>query len=243
MPNTRKSALERTSNPAAAAPIQRRTLQDGVYLKLRDALMCGEFAPGERLPAGAIAAAYGTSIMPVREAFRRLTSEGALEPLSTGATRVPTVDAGRLRDLTELRLNLEGLAARKAAARVTPAECESLKQLNLIAQQALDAGDTLAEARANEQFHFALYRTAGSPELLRMIEQLWLKVGPYLAWVLKHGKWPARRQGARTLRHHREILAALHRRDGRAAEAALRKDLSQAAAALLEHMRMGAASD
>ncbi len=227
----------RTGVVRPSTPITRKTLQDGIYLALRDALMCGEFGPGERLTVTRVANTYGTSIMPVREAMRRLTSEGALESLSTGATRVPVIDSERLQELTELRLNLEGLASRKAATRVTGADCRVLEQLNADVLRAFDAADTLAEAKANEQFHFAIYRLSGSQELVRMIEQLWLKVGPYLAWVLKQGQWPTRPAGRRAFRHHADILAALRRNDEQAAEVALRADLSMAAEVLLRQSR------
>jgi DNA-binding GntR family transcriptional regulator len=221
------------------APIRlvRRTLQDNVYDYLREALMAGQYAPGERLTARGVAAALGTSVMPVREAFRRLTSEGALEPLSTGATRVPIFDLRKLQDLTEIRLTVEGLAARRAAQRITDQELEEIEQLNAELLRAAVRNDRGAEARINEQFHFHLYRAAQSSELLRIIEHLWLQVGPYLAWLLKQGHWPARVRGARGFRHHKDILQGLRRHDPEQTEAALRADLLTAADVLAEHAR------
>jgi DNA-binding GntR family transcriptional regulator len=90
----------------------RRTLQDNVYDYLREGLMAGEFAPGERLTVRGIAGTIGVSVMPVREAFRHLTSEGALQPLSTGAIRVPVFDLPKLQDIIEIRLNVGTREAR-----------------------------------------------------------------------------------------------------------------------------------
>lgn len=199
--------------------------------------MAGEFAPGERLTVRGVAAAIGTSVMPVREAFRRLTSEGALEPLSTGATRVPVFDLPKLQDLTEIRLSVEGLAARRAAHRITAEEFQTLEQCNLEVQRAIDSGNFAAEAQANEHFHFCIYRAARSAELLRIIEHLWLQIGPYLTWLLKQGNWPGRTRGMRAFRHHRDIMQALRRHDGEQAEAALRADLMTAAEVLMEQAR------
>jgi DNA-binding GntR family transcriptional regulator len=215
----------------------RRTLQDNVYDYLREGLMTGEFGPGEHLTVRGVAAAIGTSVMPVREAFRRLTSEGALEPLSTGATRVPVFDLLKLQDLTEIRLTVEGLAARRAATRMTAEEFSALEQCNLEVQRAVDTGSVAAEAKANEHFHFCIYRAARSAELLRIIEHLWLQIGPYLSWLLKQGRWPARSRGARAFRHHKDILLALRRHDADGAEAAIRTDLGSAASVLLEQSR------
>src|SRR5579864_1017285 len=92
---TSRGRTRGTNRPTASLPaiplvrLSRRTLQDNVYEYVRESLMGGQYAPGDRLTAREVASALGTSVMPVREAFRRLTSEGALEPQSTGATRVP----------------------------------------------------------------------------------------------------------------------------------------------------------
>jgi DNA-binding GntR family transcriptional regulator len=215
----------------------RRTLQDNVYDYLREALMAGEFAPGERLTVRGIAGTIGVSVMPVREAFRRLTSEGALQPLSTGAIRVPVFDLPKLQDITEIRLNVEGLAARRAANRMTAEEYRELEHCNLEVQLAIDAGDFAAEAKANEHFHFCIYRAAQSTELLRIIEHLWLQIGPYLSWLLKQGRWRARSRGPRAFRHHKNIVLALRRHDADQAEAAIRADLMTAAEMLMEQAR------
>lgn len=227
------AGMSRARQPAVAhsrPPFVRRTLQDNVYEYLREALMSGEYSPGQRLTVRGVAGALGTSVMPVREAFRRLTSEGAFEPLSTGATRVPVFDLPKLRDLTEIRLTVEGLAARRAAERLPAGEYRLLEQLNLEVLKAAAAGDRAGEARANERFHFGVYRAAQSTELLRIIEHLWLRIGPYLAWLLKQrGAWLKRPQGVRAFRHHKDILEALRRGDAERAERAIRADLMTAA--------------
>jgi DNA-binding GntR family transcriptional regulator len=237
-PRVSKIAAVQYAQRRATRPVLvRRTLQDNIYDYLRDGLMSGEYVPGERLTVRGVAARMGTSVMPVREAFRRLTSEGGLEPLSTGATRVPVFDRPKLQDLTEIRLVVEGLAARRAAHRITSQECVILEELNADVLRAAEHGDRAAEARANERFHFYVYRAAQSAELLRIIEHLWLQIGPCLAWVLKRNIWPPRTQrpGAR-FRCHRDLLLALRRHDAEQAEAAIRGDLTTAAAVLIEHV-------
>ena len=219
-------------------PLVRRTLQDNVYDYLREGLMTGEFGPGEHLTVRGVAAAIGTSVMPVREAFRRLTSEGALEPLSTGATRVPIFDLLKLQDLTEIRLIVEGLAARRAASRMTAEEFEELERCNIEVQRAIQSGSFVAEAKANEHFHFCVYRAAHSAELLRIIEHLWLQIGPYLSWLLKQGRWPKSSRGARAFRNHKDIVQALRHHDADGAETAVRTDLIVAADVLLEQSRL-----
>jgi len=218
--------------------LTRRTLQDNVYEYLREGLMAGEFGPGARLTVRGVAAAIGTSIMPVREAFRRLTSEGALEPLSTGATRVPVFDLSKLQDLYEIRINVEGLAARRAAHRVSEEDLKTLELHQAELQKALENNDRAAASKANEKFHFLIYRAAQSSELVRIIETLWLQVGPYLAWVLKQtDSQPVRGRDARAFRHHKDILQALRRHDADQAEEAIRSDLSMSVAFLVDNVR------
>ncbi len=215
----------------------RRTLQDNVYDYVREALMSGRFEPGARLTVRGVAGDSGTSVMPVREAFRRLTSEGALEPLSTGATRVPIFDLPKLQDLTEIRLTVEGLAARRAAHRIMPEELADLEQVNALVLKAAADDDRGAEARANEQFHFSVYRAARSAELLRIIEHLWLQMGPYLAWLRKQRPEPKRTRGTGAFRHHKDVLLALRRHDADQAESAIRADLMTAADMLGDYAR------
>jgi DNA-binding GntR family transcriptional regulator len=232
-------AARYASEPSARARprFTRRTLQHNVYDFLCDGLMSGEFAPGERLTVRGVAEWIGTSVMPVREAFKRLTSEGALEPLSTGATRVPVLEFGRLQDLYELRMMLEGLAARRAATRITDDEYEALGAANEDVLKAAAAGDITAESKANERFHFCIYRAARSDELLRVIKHLWLQMGPYLVWLLRQGRWPTDHHDRKAFRYHKDLLDALRRHDGARAETALRADLTTSAEILMEQAR------
>jgi DNA-binding GntR family transcriptional regulator len=220
----------RTQTAPSPAALTRRTLQDGVYLNLRDGIMSGEFPPGTRLTAREIAERMGTSVMPVREAFRRLTAQRALEPLSTGATRVPIIDSGKIAEIMEVRLEVEGLAVRRAATRISADQCRALISANSEMLAAIRRHDPQTEAMANEQFHFCIYRAAESEELLRVIEQLWMRIGPCLFALLQ----TERKAGEGRLRgvatHHSAMIEAMRKRDPDKAVAALRADLASAAA-------------
>jgi DNA-binding GntR family transcriptional regulator len=210
----------------SSSPIlTRQTLQDGIFLKLREALMSGQFVPGMRLTAREIAESMGTSVMPVREAFRRLTALGALEPLSTGATRVPLMDPGKIADIMEVRMQVEGLAARRAATRITAEQFRILGTANDDMLAAMRRKEPNAEARANEQFHFCIYSAAGSEELLRVIEHLWLRIGPYLFALLEEERKSGDSRTRRPATHHAAILEAMRLHDPDKAETALRADL------------------
>jgi DNA-binding GntR family transcriptional regulator len=224
------------------AAFTRRTLKDSVYDFLRDGLMSGDIAPGQRLTIRGIAQATGTSVMPVREAFRRLMSEGALEPLPSGAMRAPVLDVTRLQELIDIRLTVEGLAAREAAEQRTDAELALVERANDEMIAAVRSGDLSAEARANEAFHFAIYRAAHSPELVRIIEHLWLQAGPALAWATVDDRTTQRSQGLKSHSHHKSVVTALKRRDAAAAEQALRTDIATAGDILVERARRRSAA-
>ena len=233
----RRSQLSTPPVTPARPRMVRRTLQDNVYEYLREALMTGEYPPGQRLTVRGVAAEMGTSVMPVREAFRRLGSEGALEPLSSGAIRVPVYDFAKLQDLTEIRLTVEGLAARRAAKHMKAEEFDALESCTVEIERAVARADFAAEAKANEHFHFVIYRAARSVDLLRIIEHLWLQMGPYLAWLIRQRDMPSRSQGARAFRHHKAIVSGLRSRDADKTERALRADLNTATEVLLRHAR------
>jgi DNA-binding GntR family transcriptional regulator len=205
------------------ARIARETVQERVYAALRDQLMRGGFEPGQKLKIAELAAAFGTSAMPVREALNRLAVERALETLPSRTVRVPTLSMAALQDLREARFAVEGLAISRAAAQMTPDSLTTLKRF-IVAQTETDA-DHVSEGSAeqNRAFHFAIYRQAGSPVLLPIIESLWLQFGPYLRAASE------RFDGGdgRGTNHHCAILAALTNGDARAARSALEADIGR----------------
>jgi DNA-binding GntR family transcriptional regulator len=204
--------------------VARDTVQDRVYVALRDQLMRGGFEPGQKLKIADLAAAFGTSAMPVRDALNRLTVERALETLPSRTVRVPALSRDALQDLRETRFAIEGLAISRAAANVTPESLDLLRSL-IAAQTATDSEHISEEsAEQNRAFHFAIYRQSGSAVLMPIIESLWLQFGPYLREASE------RFDGGegRGTNFHLEILDALSRRDPVAARTALEADIGRA---------------
>src|SRR6476660_1582995 len=96
-------------------PLDRQTLGERAYARLADLLISGLLAPGEKLSLRAAADMLGVSIMPVREAVSRLVADKALEVTPNRAVRVPLMSAAQFRDLTKVRIVIEGHAAAQAA--------------------------------------------------------------------------------------------------------------------------------
>lgn len=117
-----------TGNPLAnISRIDTTPLHEKVYADLRLAIMRGEFAPSVPLTVRALAKAFGTSNMPVRDALGRLMVERAIEMPSSRAFRIPVMTHEQFMQLCAFRIVVEGYAAMQAAEHITPAEIEHIE--------------------------------------------------------------------------------------------------------------------
>lgn len=207
----------------------RETLGDRVAGELRALLIAGRLGPGDKLSLRKVAEALGVSMMPVREAVSRLAAEGALEVLPGRAVRVPVLTLSEFRELTRIRLVVEGFAAEEAARRVGPDDIERIAALEQAFQQAAgaDPPNSIGAVGTNRDLHFALYEVAGMPLLIDMIERLWLRAGPVLNLDMRIE--PRRLKGGSAVQAHAALIAALNAGDPAAARDALVADISSAA--------------
>lgn len=210
--------------PAAAATAALR-----VHARLRELLIAGMLEPGQKVSLRSVAAMLGVSVQPVREAVSRLVADRALVVLPNRAVRVPLLTLAQFRELTAIRLVVEGYAAERAARHRTPADLAAIRRHDVAfrreyARARPDAGRAIAH---NQALHFTVYRAAALGELLPIIEGLWLRIGPVLNFDLR-GEGSEVRIG-RSERCHARLVAAIGRRDGRGARAALSSDIAGAA--------------
>jgi DNA-binding GntR family transcriptional regulator len=158
---------------------------------------------------------------PVREAIRRLTAEGALEPQGNRRVTVPRLEPGVLDQLAFARLTIEPRLAELAAANLSPALIARLQGLDATVNDAIRGGDVTAYLTANHAFHFALYEASGAGVLLDMARSMWLRFGPSLRVV-------ATLAGASGLPdQHAEALAAMRAGDGARLARAVKDDIAQ----------------
>lgn len=210
-------------------PLTRQTLSSDVYRQLRDLLMNGKMMPGEQLSLRSIAAALGVSVMPVREAVHRLVAEQAIELTVNRALRVPVMTVSQFIEITNIRINLEGLAAANAA---TLHDENGIREIEALHEEfsreiSRKRPDESRLIVLNKQLHFAIYRQARMPVLMQMIESLWLRIGPILNYDLRSG---AARVTERVMaNHHNQMVSALMSRDAAASAAALGNDIQSAA--------------
>ena len=206
------------------APVRHRTMAAAALEQLRQAIILGELKPGEPLRLEDLARSLGMSISPIREAVRQLEALGLAEHVPHHGAKVMPLDIEELRELFSIRLALESMALRWAAARFTAADEEAagaaIEHLRE-ARARNDAGEAVA---AHAAFHFALYAAAGSSALIRTIRPAWESCERYRpALLLASGELPQRHEELDD-----ELLAACVAHDAGRAERALHEHLDLA---------------
>lgn len=157
---------------------EEETAQEWVYRALRFAIMSGQLQPSQALTIRQIAGILNVSAMPVREALKRLTAEGALTIKSNRRIIVPTLVPGRLAELIELRVELESFAAIRALPYINEDHIQRLEELNDIQNKAFEERNFQGIILGNQVFHRTLYTAHPHAVTMPMIEQVWLQIGP-----------------------------------------------------------------
>ena len=202
-----------------------------VHEWLRLQLMRSRFRPGEKLKLRNLAEELGVSPTPVREALGRLVSEGALEQVDHRSARVPVLSDERLREVCELRSDLEGKAAARAAELAGPADADRLAAIHGRMSAARVEGRGTEMLVENERFHMELCALARMPVLLRLVEGLWLQCGPLNA-ALSRMRFLHRPEE----HPHNEVIRGIRRGDGALARLAIQRDITVYADALIRQL-------
>jgi DNA-binding GntR family transcriptional regulator len=198
------------------APLQdagAATTADAAYLALRQGILQGDLAPGERLRSDALANDLKVSRTPVREALRKLEAEGLVARSGSGLI----VREFSERDLTELfyvREALEGMAARLAAENATPHEVAEIRELLDDMETVQQRGDIAALRPLTAEFHRLVGRAAHNGRLLQSLESLLEHTRQMQTSTLLHIEG----RPVAALKEHGELLAAIEVRDADNAE-------------------------
>jgi DNA-binding GntR family transcriptional regulator len=181
---------------------------DMVAALIRELIITGELTAGQQLRQRDLAQRFGVSQTPVREAMRRLESEGLVIGDTHRGFTVVMPDDGPIEENFQIRAALESLGASLAARKIDKAGLADLQQLNR-RMQAM-AEDDPHYAELNREFHFTLYQYSRSPLLMSLMRLLWASL---------HGGPRVRRTHAESARQHDAILDALRAGDADAASA------------------------
>jgi DNA-binding GntR family transcriptional regulator len=154
------------------------TKSDFAYTQLRVKILAGEFHPGQVLNQATLARTIGISTTPLREALRRLKSEGLVELDAHRDARVTELSPEEARDLLEVRRSLDPLAVSLAAERRTK---NDIKEIRDAAEdlEPLRHGFGVDDLIAHRRFHSALYRASHNELLIATLDGLWDKADRY----------------------------------------------------------------
>jgi DNA-binding GntR family transcriptional regulator len=186
--------------------VRREQLSDEVAARLRADIMTGTLRPGTFIRLDETAAALGVSITPVREALRTLRGEGMVQLEPHRGHVVVALSRGDIEDIFWLQSTIAKELAATAAERITDAEIEELERLNDGLAAAADHGELDEISSAEFAFHRAFNRATGRIKLAWFL----LHVARYLPGQIYAGdpQW-----GVSAVSGHRELIAALRRRD------------------------------
>lgn len=219
-----------TEEPGAGKPDagSRVPLRDQVRDELQARISDGRLRPGDRVYEQDVAAEFGVSRVPVREAIRMLQSEGLVEvqPRRRGVF-VRSLDRKQLQELFDVREALEVLAAKLAAEHGDAETTRRLGELSARAKRAWEDGEIDAMSVANAEFHSQLVTLSGNELLTSMLEPLHGR----LAWLFRLNKEPER-----VCAEHEELHAAIASGDVERAAERARQHVQSSRVMVLDRM-------
>ena len=157
-------------------PPARAGVASTIYAELRDQLVSMTRRPGQPLVEKEIAATYGVSRTPVREAVLRLADEGLIDIFPQSGTFVSRIPIGALPEAMVIRRTLEETSARLAAERATPAQMAEIEAILKRQREVSARGDQDAFHHADEAFHAAIAEAAGLPRLWTLVQHVKVQV-------------------------------------------------------------------
>ena len=201
-----------------------------VYRRLREMILYGELTPGQAVTIQGLVETLGVGMTPVREAIRRLTSEGALVFQGNRRVSVPEMDADEWEEIAYARLAIEPELSRLAVENMGVEDITHLVSIDDQLNAAIDRGDVRGYLEHNYRFHRALYELSGAHVLLSIANMLWLRGGPGLRVVLG-------RYGTANLPDkHAEALAGMRAGQPEVVAEAIRGDIQQGIDTVRAHL-------
>ncbi|MDT8902598.1 GntR family transcriptional regulator [Anaeroselena agilis] len=210
----------KNNNGQTDAPILHRTLPGMIANILREEIIAGGLSGGVQLKQEELATKFSVSLSVVREALKSLEAEGLVRFYPNRGAVVSELSADEAREIFDIRLFLELGALELAIPNLTETDIAAAGSI-LCKADAEPHGRHWGEL--NWQFHETLYRAAGRPKLLTLIQTMHNNVERYMRLYLSTMNYQAKSQA-----EHRELLQACARQDVAAAQALLRRHMADA---------------
>nr|WP_232307062.1 GntR family transcriptional regulator [Sphingomonas sp. Y57] len=190
---------------------------------IRQAILSGELAPGERLSVPELARRLGVSRTPARESLLLLEREGLVVPRSSAGMAVIAGGREEILDLLDIREGLEIMTARRAAERIDAAGVARLEAILADHEAALEDGDLARHVELDAGFHAAIREAAGNDRLARQLGQIELQLRVLNGRLSRAEGW----SGRAVLGDHAAIARAIAARDADAAERYMRAHIER----------------
>ena len=223
------------NTPEASDASRPELIGDRITEGIRALILSGELAPGSRIGQEALALRFGASRIPVREALKRLESDGMVVLKANSGAWVAKLDLDECLEIYKIRERIEPLALSEAVARMSDEEIGRLETLVRDMERAVDNETFL---RLDREFHLASYRAAGMQQLLGMVERFWNTTQHYRRAFTNllgtEGSWIIHSE-------HRLMIDALRRRDAEGAGHLLYEHIRRTRFELERHKELFAA--
>jgi DNA-binding GntR family transcriptional regulator len=194
-----------------------------IHKAIEDAIRAGDLLPGDPIDEAELISRHKVSRTPVREAMLQLVAQGLLTSQPRGGMVVAKMDVHQLLSMWELLGELEGICARLACERMTPAERSALAKAHEQAAAVAQADDLEAWMNINHAFHEALYQGSRNPYLRQQILHMRARTGAY------------RRHAFAAF----GLIKTSHQQHEEVVKAILERDSAKAAAAMMQHLSPG----
>jgi DNA-binding GntR family transcriptional regulator len=234
MLETRRRPVEKRCPAAIARP---KPLHEAVVERLRDMIVEGDLAAGERLNDAKLAALLNVSRTPIREAIKLLASEGLAELLPGRGARVSLLALDGVGELFEVIAGLERHACELAAERMSAREAANLVRLHERMARHFEAGDRRGYFKLNHEIHLALVAACGNTLLQGLHATLIAR-----ARRVRYAALDSNARWTQAMGEHEALMQALNARDARRAGEIMQEHDRRTAQALLKQLGDDAAA-
>ena len=208
-------------------------LRDVVFNTLRQAILKGELAPGERLMEIQLAQKLGVSRTPIREAIRKLELEGLVLMIPRRGAEVARISEKSLKDVLEVRRSLEELAIELACQRMTEEDMQALEEAQKAFKAAIEQGDAMKIAETDEAYHDVIYYSTRNKRLVQILNNLREQMYRYRFEYIKDFS-----QHERLVEEHKVIYESIVKKDKETASNMAKVHIDNQKKAIIRQIRL-----
>jgi DNA-binding GntR family transcriptional regulator len=207
-----------------------KPLLEQAYISIRELIINGEIAPGEKLVESRLAEKLGISRTPIREALRRLELEGLVTYVPLQGAQAAHLDRSSIINLYKCRAALEAVAAGEAALRINDDMLQKIEESIMLAEQFYSKGDHQRTVEKNTQFHDVILASSGNNILIQLMEQIKTQILRFRSITSEYGFRPT------FIQEHQEIYDSLRQRDSEESERLMREHVKRDLETILERL-------